>query len=94
MASIELDLNLFTPDTWEISRPGTPERAAALRVSLDESGARNVRQEVVNEHGPAGGAQVVRFEGPRDEIEKIVRWAVEGMNEDWSWADEYWLDRS
>lgn len=82
MASIELDLHLESAD-----RPG--ELAAILAMAE----ARDLDVTVTEETGPAGGASVVRFEGPAEEVSKIVRWAIREMNEDVSWADEYWIDR-
>lgn len=87
MASFELDLNLE-------SDPGTEARDAEVAGILREAGAEAVTWSVAQEHGPAGGAQVVVFEGPCPAVARVVGWAIKLMGEDPSWADEYWTDRS
>lgn len=83
MASIQLDLHLEEQD-----------RDGELAAILAQAEVNDVEVTVIDEVGPAGGASVVEFTGPRDEIEKVVQWAIKGMNEDPSWADEYWTDRA
>jgi hypothetical protein len=101
MASFIVDLTLCEiledgTATFNETFPGTPERERTVRKIFEEAGVRpgSVSFRVLEERGPAGGNPECEFRGERDEIAKVVRWAVEGMNEDESWADEYWVDRT
>lgn len=88
MANIELDLNLQTV-------PDSDERDAELAALVSEMGLNECEVDVVNEHGPGGGAQVVRVEGPREQVMKAVRWYCELANDPdgaESFAEQYLED--
>jgi hypothetical protein len=95
MASIILDLTLCETDSWDETFPGTPERERVVADIFERANVRlgAVTFKVLREHGPAGGNPECEFIGPRDEIEKIVNWAIDEMNEGPEWADEFWTDR-
>lgn len=100
MASIILDLTLTRWDalagewTWEETHPDTPDREATIAHILAEAKVEAVKVKVLNENGPAGGNPEVEFTGDYENIKRIVEWAIAGMGESDSWADEYWTDRS